>query len=252
VTTVHHTPLSNGEDANASTFNGPLSALDYAIETLRSGSLSLTAPQISSFINAIHDHESNAEGGKLSAAAITSTPSDAGDVLTSDGAGGADWQAFAVVPTGAILPYGGGSAPSGWLLCDGAAVSRTTYDDLFTAIGTAYGVGDGSTTFNVPDLRGRYPLGADNMGGASADRVTSAQADSLGGADGSETHTLIESEIPAHVHTIDVTVAGGTGGYVGAGSVSSVSPDKDTESTGGDGAHNNMPPYLTVNYIIRT
>lgn len=64
-----------------------------------------------------------------------------------------------LVPTGAILPYGGTNAPSNYLLCDGSAVSRSTYSSLFSAIGTSYGVGDGSTSFNLPNLKGRFPLG---------------------------------------------------------------------------------------------
>lgn len=64
-----------------------------------------------------------------------------------------------IVPTGAILPYGGASAPSNFLLCNGSAVSRTTYADLFAITSTSYGVGDGSTTFNLPNLQGRFPLG---------------------------------------------------------------------------------------------
>jgi hypothetical protein len=71
-----------------------------------------------------------------------------------------------LVPVGSVLMYGGGTAPTGWLLCNGQAVSRTTYISLFTVIGTSYGVGDGSTTFNVPDLQAtgatamRAPVGA--------------------------------------------------------------------------------------------
>lgn len=77
----------------------------------------------------------------------------------------------ALIPSGTVLPYGGSSAPSGYLLCYGQAVSRTTYSDLFAAIGTSFGTGDGSTTFNLPDLRGRVPIGKANMGGTSASRI---------------------------------------------------------------------------------
>lgn len=75
------------------------------------------------------------------------------------------------VPPGALFPFAGASAPSGYLLCDGAAVSRTTFADLFTAIGTLWGVGDGSTTFNVPDFRDRVPIGRGDMGGTAANRL---------------------------------------------------------------------------------
>ncbi len=78
-----------------------------------------------------------------------------------------------LVPIGSILAYSGASAPTGWVLCDGAAISRTTYATLFAAIGTSFGTGDGSTTFNVPDLRGRVLVGKDDMGGTAASRVTS-------------------------------------------------------------------------------
>ena len=86
-------------------------------------------------------------------------------------------------PVGSLIMYAGSSAPTGWLLCDGSAVSRSTYD-LFSAIGTNYGAGDGSSTFALPDLRGRMPLGLDNMGGTSANIVTNAQADALNGKEG--------------------------------------------------------------------
>lgn len=75
------------------------------------------------------------------------------------------------VPTGSMMAYAGSSAPSGWLLCAGQAVSRTTYAALFSAISTAYGAGDGSTTFNLPDLRGRIPAGKDDMNGTAANRL---------------------------------------------------------------------------------
>lgn len=116
--------------------------------------------------------------------------------------------AAATNPTGALIAYAGTTAPAGWLLCYGQAVSRTTYADLFALTGTVYGVGDGSTTFNLPDYRGRALVGLDNLGGSSANRITSAQADSLNNTGfGSETdagtngttgaHTLTAAEIPS-------------------------------------------------------
>ena len=110
-----------------------------------------------------------------------------------------------LMPTGTILPYAGTAAPTGYLLCDGSAISRATNSDLFTLIGTTYGVGDGSTTFNIPDLRGRVIAGQDDMGGTSANTLTDAQADQLGGTLGAEDHTLTsaESGMPAHSHKVD-------------------------------------------------
>lgn len=85
-------------------------------------------------------------------------------------------------PTGTVVAFAGSTAPAGWLLCDGGStgVLRTTYSALFAVIGTTYGAGDGSTTFNVPDLRGRVATGKDNMGGTTASRVTTA----ISGVDG--------------------------------------------------------------------
>jgi microcystin-dependent protein len=106
-----------------------------------------------------------------------------------------------ITPAGALLAFAGTSVPSGWLMCDGSAVSRTTYATLFSAIGTTYGAGDGSTTFNVPDMRGRIAAGVDNMGGTDAGRLN--WANTLGTTGGSQTHTLTTSEMPSHTHTQD-------------------------------------------------
>lgn len=182
---------------------------------------------------------------------------------------------------GTILPYGGSSAPSGFLFCFGQAVSRSTYADLFAVIGTTFGAGDGSTTFNIPDLRGRIPAGQDDMGGTAANRLTGqpggVDGDMLGAAGGDETHSLTIVEMPSHPHS-GTTDSSGThthpvsgespqnnsavgpinAGYTGT----SVSRDTDsagshthtftTDATGGDGSHNNVQQTLIVTYIIAT
>lgn len=172
-------------------------------------------------------------------------------------------------PVGMVSPYAGAAAPAGWLLCDGTAVSRTTYAVLFAAIGTTFGAGDGATTFNIPDMRGLLPLGKDNMGGTSANRVTDPTADTLGGAAGEEGHTLTTTEMtthghvvsdPGHYHTTPGDNAGGNN--VGkpapgnwSGGVGYVSDTKTTGitigTTGGGQPHNNMSPYRTLNYIVK-
>lgn len=154
-----------------------------------------------------------------------------------------------LVPSGTILMWAGTVVPEGWLLCDGSAVSRTTYSDLFSVISTTYGNGDGAATFNLPDLRGRFPLGKDNMGGSSANRVTATEADSLGQGSGEEKHTLTIAEMPSHTHTYAGTVPQWYG-PLGRKSDGNCWP-VNTGATGGDAAHNNMPPYITINYIIK-
>lgn len=145
---------------------------------------------------------------------------------------------------GTMVPYGNATAPSGWLSCDGTAVSRTTYARLFTAIGTTFGVGDGSTTFNVPDIRGRAPIGSGTGSGLTA-RTLAATV-------GAETHTLsaAESGVGAHTHA---TVAGSQ--YPNTSPAAAVA----NEVTGGGGGglaasagHNNMQPSLVMHFIIKT
>lgn len=183
------------------------------------------------------------------------TPSDDGKALIyDDGNGTFAYGSLSGLPAGlGPLPYSGASAPAGWLLCYGQAVSRATYADLFTAIGTTYGVGDGSTTFNIPDMRGRTPLGKDNMGGVSADIVTDANADTLGGAVGSETKNI------AHTHTTasaDIVVARGAGTVPvddnsGGADVDIIDPHTHTVNSGGSATQNVLNPSRTFNYIIK-
>jgi microcystin-dependent protein len=145
-----------------------------------------------------------------------------------------------------------GAAPSSWLLCYGQEVSRSTYSALFAVISITFGSGNGSTTFNVPDMRGRVAIGKDNLGGSSANRVTNANADTIGGAGGAETHTLAEAEIPQHSHTFSIrqlassasanlnvpAISGATftSGYIG--------------NTGSGWSHNNLQPWITIAFII--
>jgi microcystin-dependent protein len=117
---------------------------------------------------------------------------------------------------GEVADYAGDSAPSGWLLCYGQAVSRTTYAALYAVLSTTYGVGDGSTTFNLPDCRGRVVAGQDDMGGSSANRLTAQtgglNGDTLGATGGTETHTLTSAQIPGHTHSFSAT-SGSSGAH---------------------------------------
>jgi microcystin-dependent protein len=153
------------------------------------------------------------------------------------------------VPSGVISAYGGSSAPTGYLLCDGTAVSRTTYSALYAIVGTTYGSGDGSTTFNVPNLKGKVAVGRDS---------SQSEFDALGETSGEKTVTLTEAQMPSHTHSLSpgqVVGTGWTGGSTGnAYSPLGNNPQYNTSisSTGSGEAHNNLQPYLVINYIIKT
>jgi microcystin-dependent protein len=146
-------------------------------------------------------------------------------------------------PTGTLLDFAGTAAPTGFLGCDGAAISRTTYAALFTAIGTTWGVGDGATTFNVPNFQRRVAVGSGGSG-------TATLANTVGSTGGAETHTLTTPEIPAHTHGISNGAGDGAGGA--GGSFASANASVQSTSTGGGGSHNNMQPSAVVLKIIKT
>lgn len=167
---------------------------------------------------------------------------------------------FATFPSGSIIAYGGTTAPAGWLLCNGQAVSRATYATLFGIVGVAYGAGNGSTTFNVPDMRGRVPAGKDDMGGSAANRLTGTSGGvagtTMGAAGGTETHVLTTSEMPSHAHVITYdreTPDGGSGDNAAWNLRPTGGPySGTTTSVGSNAAHNNVQPTLIVSYIIKT
>lgn len=193
------------------------------------------------------------------------------------------------VPVGGLQAYAGATAPAGYLLCFGQAVSRTTYVELFTAIGTAWGVGDNSTTFNVPDFRGRTPFGRDDMGGASANRITSGVSGINGillGATGGDQRRALHNHTvtdPGHVHSVTdpghyhqqglpsgiipgtpggqvLAPFNGLGGRGGWGDIVTYTnttgisiPNHTTGLTvdnSGAGTAQNMPPAGVVNWLI--
>jgi microcystin-dependent protein len=161
------------------------------------------------------------------------------------------------------MPYAGASAPTGYLLCDGAAISRTTFSALFALVGTTYGAGDGSTTFNIPDLRGRVIAGQDDMGGSSANRLTGltggVDGDVLGGSGGAEgvTLTAAESGLPDHTHGTGLRLSNGVLSNGGGNTPNTFDDLLSTSGvTGGaqsaSAAHNNVQPTIILNYIIKT
>lgn len=171
-------------------------------------------------------------------------------------------------PTGFMAPYAGTSAPFGYLVCDGSAVSRAIYANLFNIIGTVWGAGDGSTTFNVPNLTGRVPAGLDLAGS------TLSFATAVGAAGGQQNHVLTSGEMPAHNHPAAVTDPGhnhtsltpsqttvtsftaATNVFIPPGvtantSTSTTGITVSTSNTGGGAAHTSVQPTAVVLWCIR-
>lgn len=151
------------------------------------------------------------------------------------------------VPVGIVQAYGGTSAPTGWLLCDGSAVSRTTYADLFTLIGETAGQGDNATTFNVPDFRGRFLRGADNGAGVDPD-AASRTAMNTGGSTGDAVFSIQDESVGPHSHAIQfgsgVLSQSGVDPYLETGTGVS---DATDDSTGTE----TRPVNAAVNFIIK-
>lgn len=159
---------------------------------------------------------------------------------------------------GDIKPSGAPNVPAGWLECGGQAVSRAAYAALFDEVGTLYGVGDGSTTFNLPDLRGRSLFGRDDLGGTAANRLTTAAGGvdgvTLGAVGGGQEVTLISADLASHSHTTTygINSGGSNFGANGIGSYNLTPAVRTSSSSGSNSPHANIPPAAVVNYIIKT
>ena len=204
--------------------------------------------------------------------------------------GAVDITTDTIIPAGMIMPTAGSVEPSGWLYCYGQNLNRTTYARLFTAVGTTYGSGDGSTTFGMPDLRGRTIAGKDNMGGTTASRLTAGVSGitgtTLGAVGGSEalaTHTHTGTtgiNSVGHTHNINQTSLGETSGMYhrtgnftfgsgdtgGAGGAGSNLKGVNTDGVSANHTHSftsnshnlsagnaaNTQPTIVLNYLIKT
>jgi microcystin-dependent protein len=160
-------------------------------------------------------------------------------------------------PVGEIALWATSTAPTGWLIADGSAISRSTYSALFAVLSTTYGVGDGSTTFNLPNLKGKVPVGRD---------ASQVEFDTVGETGGSKTSALTSTNLPAHTHTTTLTngdlivrqFGGGDAKLTANSTYGPYNTATITASTSGGGngtatgdAFSNLAPYIVLNYIIR-
>lgn len=163
-----------------------------------------------------------------------------------------------VNPTGSIVAFGSDTPPTGWLLCDGSAVSRTTFADLFAVIGETYGIGDGSTTFDLPDLRQRFALGKADAGTGAALGDTGGAIDHVHDLDTPSSHAKITGSVDAVSNDPVLRRKSGVTGWTATMSGAGNSFGNNTDAgivtgveLGGDSAVEN-PPFVVVNYIIKT
>lgn len=150
------------------------------------------------------------------------------------------------LPIGIMMAYGSATnVPSNWLVCDGSAVSRETYSDLFNVIGTSYGEGDGQTTFNLPNKMGRVSVGLD---------INAEEFNAVGLKGGEKEHFLTIEELPQHHHDLKASTSYGSkaeGIVLGSDSTPDYLTDAGMNRVGNNEAHNNLQPYEVDVWIIK-
>ena len=233
----------------------------------------------------LKDFQSGSSGDSLTVAGnlnltgelqLNGSAGTSGQYLTSQGSGvDPTWSTITAFTSGMLMMWTTGTAPTGWLLCNGGAVSRTTYSALYAVIGTTFGVGDGSTTFNLPDYRDRMPIGAGTTysiagtGGSKDAIVVSHTHTGTTDAGGAHTHGVYvrnDNATGTGGDTLDRASTGvlgdgeGTKGYrTTNGSGTQLLQDSSThthgfttDSTGSSGTNANLPPYIGIQFIIKT
>jgi microcystin-dependent protein len=148
-----------------------------------------------------------------------------------------------ITPAGAVTAFAGATAPAGWLLCVGGVGNRTTLAALFAVVGTTYGAGDGTTTFGLPDFRGRVLVGLD---------AAQPDFDALGETGGNKGTILQQSNLPANTIVDALTSSSNTDFGVKFSSIAAYTAKSQTIIGASGVAFSNLPPYAVANYIIST
>lgn len=248
----------DGVTTIAVTANVPLSSSNYATDQSRrrvlklvgpsTASVTVTLPSVEKFY-LVHNTTNFAHTVKAGGTGV-SVPASSLTYVYCDGTNTFAPSAGLTAPVGTVMDFAGAAVPAGWLLCFGQAVSRTTYTSLFQALGTAWGAGDGSSTFNLPDCRGRFRAGIDNMGGTAANRLNSVVTSALGASGGSQ---FIGSH--SHPNTATASTTVGLGSMSASGFAAVTYPDWTTSITSvgvTTGGTSILVPATTGGDVVRT
>lgn len=252
VETFLNTTQINDDNIQNSGITGSLKLLNNSVTSQKIANGAISSTQIASAgvlgsnIAANTITGSNLVNGTLSDTQIQAQGISATSILNATLTSTQMASGIGLVPAGAILPFGGTAAPTGWLMCDGTSYLQATYPALYAAIGNAYGTADGSH-FNVPDLRGRFLRGVDGGTGRDPD-AASRTAMNTGGATGNNVGSVQTDQLKSHTHTFAVSVSAGVGSLPYLNNA----PTSSTETTNSTGGNETRPLNAYVNYIVKT
>ena len=230
---------TDGIDVTSATSGTPIQSNDYTVTPITFNKSDNTAVTVNVQAKNGINGEGVPDGGTTGQVLAKASDTD-GDVEWVNQTGGSpDYDS---APVGAIFGYPSLTPPTGYMVCDGSELSRTEYASLFEVIGTSYGVGDGSTTFNIPNIKGRVIVGHN---------ISDSDFSSLGNTGGSKTHTQTVSEMARHTHVLKKGVAVGGDGSGLAYSGTTVSNNAGVEPAGESEPMDVMNPYIVACYIIK-
>lgn len=280
-----YTEIQDGDDGTAASVNSRLTEISNAIGEIGDGTDPLASPQIQDYTNSQHDHSDAADGGLVPFDNLDTSGANAGDKWVADGAGGGSWVSGYPILSAMSLFARISDDGNRWLRCDGRTIGNATsggtaranadMEDLFTHLwsefantelviedstGTpttrgASAAADWAADKRMPllDTRGRTIAGMDDpTGGDAANIITDAQADVLGGVMGAETHTLVETELPADIGDPLASNAALVPGNVAYQLSNTTNLTASIRNTGGDQPHANVQPTMFLNYFIYT